>query len=185
MNYNIGVYGDSIAFGYGNNNHSWFEMLSKESDVKNINMAQNGATILDIFNKIRIEKNSFSTLYIAIGINDLLYKGNNYIKRDFNQLIKIYEEIINIAKQKSKKIIIQSVLPVRENLFPNQDWLNEPKYAFNQNIEDFNNKLKKLADNNGVTYINTYDCFCDLSLYIDAVHLNQKGQETLYKALFF
>ena len=43
MNYNIGVYGDSIAFGYGNNNHSWFEMLSKESDEKNINLAQNGA----------------------------------------------------------------------------------------------------------------------------------------------
>ena len=27
MNYKFGVYGDSIVFGYGNNNQSWFDIL--------------------------------------------------------------------------------------------------------------------------------------------------------------
>jgi hypothetical protein len=40
LDYQYGVYGDSIAFGYGNNNQSWFDINYK--GLKSIKLAQNG-----------------------------------------------------------------------------------------------------------------------------------------------
>lgn len=39
MNYKFGVYGDSIAFGYGNNNQSWFDELYLGNEA--LKLAQN------------------------------------------------------------------------------------------------------------------------------------------------
>ena len=49
MNYKFGVYGDSIAFGYGNNNQSWFDELYLGSNA--LKLAQNGEKIEDVFNE--------------------------------------------------------------------------------------------------------------------------------------
>ena len=43
MNYKFGVYGDSIAFGYGNNNQSWFDELYLGNEA--LKLAQNGEKI--------------------------------------------------------------------------------------------------------------------------------------------
>ena len=45
MNYKFGVYGDSIAFGYCNNNQSWFDEIYLENEA--LKLAQNGEKIKD------------------------------------------------------------------------------------------------------------------------------------------
>ena len=55
MNYRFGVYGDSIAFGYGNNNHSWFDELYFANEA--LKLAQNGEKIEDVLNKIKQDNN--------------------------------------------------------------------------------------------------------------------------------
>ena len=50
MEYALGVYGDSIAFGYGNEDGSWFDKL--EGFSSKIKMAQNGEIINNVLLKI-------------------------------------------------------------------------------------------------------------------------------------
>ena len=180
MNYEISVYGDSIAFGYGSSNKGWFDALS---GFKNkIKQAQNGETVSNILEKIQKEDNTYDTLIIAVGINDLLQESRK--AEDFVnlKLMTQYNQILEIAKTKAIKVIIQSVLPVIEKRFPNQSWLDTPQYAFNKTIETFNRMLQYLAKEQGASYIDAYTEFKTSELqdlYVDAVHLNTKGQDKL------
>ena len=91
---------------------------------------------------------------------------------------------MKVAKTKASNIIVQSVLPVREELFPYQDWLDEDKWGFNSDIEIFNQKLAELCETHQIKYLDVYTSFCSLDLskiYIDAVHLNKQGQSELAK----
>jgi len=180
LNYKFGVYGDSIAFGYGNNNQSWFDIVSLGS--KAIKLAQNGETICDVLKKIKLDNNCYEVLYVAVGVNDLLVSFLESGKIDFSFLMRKYEEVLKIALIKSKKVIVQSLLPVREELFPNQDWLDDDKWCYNLDIKEFNRRLCLLCDKLKVQYKDVYSKFCTKnleSIYIDAVHLNKIGQEEL------
>lgn len=180
MTYKFGVYGDSIAFGYGNDNQSWFDLISVNS--KSIKFAQNGETIGNVLEKIKKDTNTYDTLYFAVGVNDLLLSSPKTNQTAFSNLITQYEEILKIAKLKAKKIIVQSILPIREKLFPNQEWLDTPKWCFNTDIIKFNKQLNELCIKSQFEYFDLYSEFSSENLadiYIDAVHLNKFGQERL------
>ena len=180
MNYKIAVYGDSIAFGYGNNNQSWFDEFCFGRNA--LKLAQNGEKIENILRKIKQDNNSYVTLIFAAGINDLLSKTPKPNQIDIGSFINQYEEVLKIAQAKASKIVVQSVLPVREELFPKQDWLDEYKWAFNSDIELFNQQLSKLCKKYQIQYADTYTKFYSLNLsdvYSDAVHLNNFGQHEL------
>ena len=182
MNYKFGVYGDSIAFGYGNNNQSWFDELYLGNEA--LKLAQNGEKIEDVLSKIKQDNNHYDTLFMAVGINDLLLTSPQSNQIAIPELISKYKEILEIAQNKSLKVVVQSVLPAREELFPNQAWLDEDKWAFNLDIETFNQKLAELCETHQIKYLDVYTSFCSLDLskiYIDAVHLNKVGQQELAK----
>ncbi len=180
MEYEISVYGDSIAFGYGSNNKSWFDALS---GFKNkIKYAQNGETVSNVLEKIQKDDNICNTMIIAVGINDLLQESRKAEEFVNLKLMTQYNQILEVAKTKADKVIIQSVLPVIEKRFPNQPWLDTPQYAFNKTIETFNRMLQYLAKEQGIAYIDAYTEFkaSELQdLYVDAAHLNAKGQDKL------
>jgi lysophospholipase L1-like esterase len=180
MNYKFGVYGDSIAFGYGNNNQSWFDELYLGSNA--LKLAQNGEKIEDVLSKIKQDNNHYDTLFFAVGINDLLSTSPQSNQIAISELIGKYKEILEIAKNKASRIVVQSVLPVREELFPNQVWLDEDKWAFNSDIELFNQKLAELCETHQIEYLDAYTNFSSLDLskiYMDAVHLNKLGQSEM------
>ena len=180
MNYRFAVYGDSIAFGYGNNNQSWFDEIYLENE--DLKLAQNGEKIEDVLSKIKQDNNHYDTLFFAVGINDLLSTSPQSNQIAISELIGKYKEIFEIAKNKASRIVVQSVLPVREELFPNQVWLDEDKWGFNADVETFNQKLAKLCETHQIKYLDAYMSFCllDLSkIYMDAVHLNKVGQQEL------
>ena len=180
MNYKFGVYGDSIAFGYGNNNTSWFDELYSETQA--IKLAQNGEQIEDVLRKMKKDINGYDTLILAVGINNLLSKTPKSNQINIHNLIHQYEEVLKVAQIKASNVVVQSVLPVMEELFPSQNWLNEDKWAFNADVESFNQKLVELCKKYQAKYIDSYTKFCSENLsdfYIDAVHLNKLGQEKL------
>ena len=182
MNYKFGVYGDSIAFGYGNNNQSWFDELYLGSNA--LKLAQNGEKIEDVLSKIKQDNNHYDTLFLAVGINNLLSEALKPNQIDISCLINQYEEVLKVAKRKSSNIVVQSVLPVREELFPNQDWLDDDKWGFNADVETFNLKLAELCETHQIKYLNAYASFCSLDLskiYMDAVHLNKLGQSEMVR----
>ena len=180
MNYKFGVYGDSIAFGYGNNSQSWFDELYLRNEA--LKLAQNGEKIADVLCKIKQDNNYYGTLIFAVGINDLLSKTPKPDQIDISSLINQYEKILKTAKTKASNIIVQSVLPVREELFPNQDWLDDDKWGFNADVETFNQKLAELCEKHQIKYLDAYTNFSSLDLskiYMDAVHLNKLGQSEM------
>ncbi|MBE6444724.1 MAG: hypothetical protein E7019_01505 [Alphaproteobacteria bacterium] len=180
MNYKFGVYGDSIAFGYGNNNQSWFDELYLGNEA--LKLAQNGEQIEGVLRKIKQDDNHYDTLFLAVGINNLLSVTPKPNQIDISSLINQYEEVLKVAKTKASNIIVQSVLPAREELFPNQAWLDEDKWGFNADVETFNQKLAELCEKHQIKYLNAYTNFSSLDLskiYMDAVHLNKQGQSEL------
>lgn len=177
-----GVYGDSIAFGYGNNNHSWFDSLAENKTA--LKRAQNGAKIADVAVALANDKNHYQTLFIAVGINDLLQPEDVPANNDIVGAWSCYETLLEKAAYLTDRLIVQSVLPVRENLFPKQEWLTKPMWAFNENIRNFNVGLQKLAFLSGASFIDAYADFNKGFLswyYTDAVHLNASGQDKLFR----
>jgi lysophospholipase L1-like esterase len=147
-----------------------------------LKLAQNGEKIADVLCKIKQDNNHYDTLFFAVGINDLLSKTPKPDQIDISSLINQYEEVLKVAKTKASNIIVQSVLPVREELFPNQDWIDENKWGFNADVETFNQKLVELCETHQIKYLDAYTNFSSLDLskiYMDAVHLNKQGQSEL------
>ena len=151
-------------------------------------LAQNGEKIEDVLSKIKQDNNHYDTLFFAVGINDLLSGIPKPNQIDISSLINQYEEVLKVAQTNASNIIVQSVLPVREELFPNQDWLDEDKWGFNADVETFNQKLAKLCETHQIKYLDAYTNFSSLDLskiYMDAVHLNKEGQQELAKVYSF
>ncbi len=182
MKYAIGVYGDSISFGYGNNDTSWFDRLSGFDNK--LKLSQNGETICNVLNKISFHTNSYQTLIIAVGINDFFQDSPLIDTSTITDKIAQYEQILKIAKKISSKIVVQSLLPVIEDRFPNQKYLDEPKWLFNINAIEFNKLLLPLARKYNAQFIDSFKIFNqkDLTeLYFDGVHPNKYGQDLLLK----
>lgn len=182
MKYSIGVYGDSISFGYGNNDISWFDLLT---GFKNkLKLSQNGETINNVLTKISEDDNTYETLIIAVGVNNFLQISPVADDSQMQNSMLMYENILKIALQKSDKVVLQNLLPVIENKFPNQKYLDDPKYIFNCNIISFNKFLERLSVKYGVMLIDAYTFFNKNhldELYFDGVHPNEQGQILLLK----
>ena len=177
MSERILVLGDSISFGYGNQDNSWFDML--ETTAFKEKKAFNGALIEDVYATSITIDGKYDKIHIAVGINDLLFTNEKDIKLD--DLLQSYKKLLNVLMNKADNVYILSVLPVIEAYFPEQDWLCSEMWAKNEIIEKFN-QLLRLKFNERCVFIDTYSVFQALNLknyYIDAVHPNKIGQEKL------
>ena len=180
MEYALGVYGDSIAFGYGNEDGSWFDKL--EGFSSKIKMAQNGEIINNVLLKISADSNTYQTLILAVGINNFLNTSPINDNPKVEEKILEYEEVLKIAKTKAKHIVVQSVLPVIESKFPNQAYLDDPRWVFNANAIAFNKMLKPLAQKYGAQFVDAFSVFNAKNLedvYFDGIHPNVTGQNLL------
>lgn len=108
-------------------------------------------------------------VYILVGINDI---AENV---DQAQYEKNIEKIIQSFEKVSTKVIVQSILPVNNQDFPNK--------ISNETIDQFNVGLKKLALKHGLEYVDLNPHFKDADgqlkkeLTIDGVHLSGKGYD--------
>jgi len=111
-------------------------------------------------------------IFIQIGINDLASQMNT------SEISRTYQIIVDSIRSASPetRIYIQSVLPTEA-------------YVKNDSVIILNEKIKKLADDNSLTFINLYDKFLDgngsldMQLSYDGVHLNGKGYLVWKEAL--
>lgn len=156
--------GDSLTDGC-----EWNELLSN-NNIKNRGL--NGDSTQGVLNRLnQITKSKPQKVFIMIGINDLL--GNI----ETNIVLDNYQKIIQTIKTDSPKtkIYLESILPMNFEL----DKTKRP--ITNQNISDFNNKLKDFSDNSTIFYIDLYSKFLDSSnqldkqYTLDGIHLNGQG----------
>ncbi|WP_051669203.1 GDSL-type esterase/lipase family protein [Carnobacterium jeotgali] len=145
----------------------WME-LTQNTNIKNRGIDSD--SVAGVLNRIStIVKGQPKVVYINIGINDL-YRGY-----DIESVLADYKKIINEIKNESPKtgIYIQSLLPVN-----NTDY-NHPMN--NEDVQSFNAKIEKIANEEDVTYVNIYSQFANENneLYKeytkDGVHLSGEG----------
>lgn len=156
--------GDSLTDGC-----EWSELLSNPN-IKNRGI--NGDSTIGVLNRLnQITKNKPQKIFIMIGINDLL------ANIEPNIVLDNYQKIIQTIKSDSPntKIYVESILPMNFEI----DKTKRP--ITNQNISDFNNKLKDFSNNSNIFYIDLYSKFLDSSnqldkqYTLDGIHLNGQG----------
>lgn len=107
--------------------------------------------------------------YLMIGVNDIRYKTD---AKNFESRVN---EIIDSFEGKETRLFIQSILPVNNGLFGNE--------VTNEKVNQFNDILRRIADENGIEYIDLHSSFTDKSgqldkeFTVDGLHLNGKGYE--------
>ncbi|WP_438296613.1 GDSL-type esterase/lipase family protein [Sporosarcina sp. FA15] len=113
--------------------------------------------------------------YLMIGVNDIRYsKGSKNFEKHITAIVKSFEG-------ESSKLIIQSVLPVNNELFGNE--------VSNKKVKQFNEVLQRIAEENGIEYIDLHSSFVDKNgqldekFTIDGIHLNGEGYKIWMDAL--
>lgn len=167
---NIIFFGDSITEGY---------RLDKYFPKKNVvNKGISGNRTTDLVNRIDkdvYEYNPSKTL-ILIGINDLAMETE---KEDILENIQLIINGLQINR-KNSEIYVESVYPV------NKDLIIEKNTSFaytldNVKVMNLNNDLKKMCEENDITYIDVYSKLIDdnnnlkSNYTYDGVHLTDLG----------
>ena len=192
----------------GNNN-----VVDKKDNVKKNNKIDDNYLLVGDYNIDKINFEDFDLDYhyvkstnkglttrkLVDNMNDYVYKYNPSIvflqvgiydlndKTDIKDIISNYEEIIdNIRKNRSyADICVESLIPInRDSEDFDGDFFNDE--LNNDDIKEFNLKLKTLAEEKKVTYIDLYsmlesDGKLDEDYSDDGIHLNDDGYRQMLK----
>ncbi|AMQ07712.1 lysophospholipase [Sporosarcina psychrophila] len=129
-----------------------------------------------VLNRIKeVVNRSPKEAYLMIGVNDIRYsKGSENFEKHITAIVKSFEG-------ESSKLFIQSILPVNNELFGNE--------ISNEKVKQFNEVLQRIAEENGIEYIDLHSSFVDKNgqldekFTIDGIHLNGEGYKIWIDAL--
>ena len=143
----------------------WIELLE---NPKIRNRGISGDTTNRILERLdTIVNGKPNKIFLTIGINDFINES-----RSSDYILGKYKKILSIIRTQSPatKVIVQSVLPVNNNIL--RYWYS------NQNIINFNSRLEELAQEFNYQYINTFSKLSDSQNQLDeryttdGLHLN-------------
>ena len=134
--------------------------------VKNRGVTGNRAC--HILSRLKTMQGPFKKIFIEAGTNDLWYPEQEFY-HDFT-------EVINLSRQKSKEVYIQSVLPVSDSV-GKQDVVNR-----------FNAWIRRKCDSLNIEFIDlesnlTRNGMLDKGLSYDGIHLNGRGYQRWNKLI--
>jgi lysophospholipase L1-like esterase len=142
-----------------------------------INQSISGEKTKGLLDRLNlIEKNKIESVFVMIGINDLIWGKSD------DEIINNYKEIVRQLKAKhpNTQIVVQSILPHGGE---NSTWESRDKLLAldGDRIVALNTRLKKIADDNDAYYLDLYPIFVTgdgqlrPDLTTDGLHLNREG----------
>ncbi len=196
--YGILAFGDSITFGRGVvPSTGWANRLKEYFESKDFynvlyNLGIPGDSSTDLLKRFEIEAESRIKYYfpdnkfvilIAIGTNDSRGLGSpdniQINPKDYENNVC---EMVDIAKNQTKEVILIGLPPVDESLMP-----FENTYFSNKTIEQFNDILQKIAEENSLLFCDIYSEFTKQENYpkllVDGVHPNAEGYKIMYEII--
>lgn len=167
---NIIFFGDSIIQGYDVN-----KFFPKRNVINKGVSGNKTEDLIERINKDVYEYNP-SKVFILIGVNDMCHGI------DKEDIILNIQTIINGIKinRSGARIYIESIYPINNKKLKDE----KLEYAYdlkNSDIIDMNKKIKKLAEENQIVFVDVYDDLTDSKgdlkeLYTkDGLHLNNLG----------
>ncbi len=145
-------------------------------DKNIVNQGINGDTTYGVLNRVdNLVRLKPEKVFIMIGINDIA-KG-----LDTEKLLENYKDILSEIKSGSPdtEIYVQSILPINQKIAEQYYPLKDG----NKIISNINDKIKKIAADQNVIYLDLYPNFLnsdgdlDSSFTLDGLHLNEKGYQ--------
>jgi lysophospholipase L1-like esterase len=159
---------DKIFVGDSITDHGEFQQHFPDEVVLNRGIVDDDTK--GVLNRIdEVIKRNPKEVYIMIGINDI---GN---KTELDEYKKNMEEIVQNFDGTSIKVTIQSILPINNQAFKNE--------LSNKRVMDFNQVLKKIAEENEIQYIDLNPVFQDSNgqlrkeYTVDGIHLSGNGYD--------
>ena len=194
MNNNYIIIGDSLTYGIGDyETIGWASMFKKyvvsldDSKVctNYVHIAAfPGATSTMILSKLNgiidtFKNNEFNNVVIlSIGVNDTQeYNGSNKVSlEDFERNINNIIYHVNIQ---GAKLIILGLARIKSN---DKFFWKPSKFYSNETLEKYDEVLKRVCEEKGVTYIKTSDVLSQDD-YIDGLHPNHEGHQKTYERI--
>lgn len=151
-----------------------------------LNKGISGDTTIGILKRLDddVYKYQPAKVFLLIGINDI---GRNY--KNENTIQNIEEIIINIKENcPNTEIYLQSIYPINNT---NDKKIYKAFFEFrnNKDVIYINNKIKDIAENNKITYIDVYSHLLDnennlkLSYTKEGLHLTKDGYDEAFKII--
>jgi len=186
----IAALGDSITNGYWDETFAgWFGRLSAKLSAEHpeafgfYNLAQDGDRVCDAFHRLGAElltRYEVDMLLIAIGVNDLICGPDSDSPTDLSRHLRneYWNRILDIAQKNVKHIVVLDILPIREELMPNQDTDGTHIWWHNKDITEYNELISKICAARKIPLIRRHLTWAarDLSkFYADDAHPNGAG----------
>lgn len=162
-----------------------FDLDEYELDYHYVKSTNKNLTTFKLIDNIDdyVYKYNPSVVFLQVGINDL----ND--KTSIKEIVENYEKIIDLIKEKRSyaDICIESLIPINKDAKDfDDDFFN--KDLDNDDIEELNSKLKILASEKDVVYIDLYsllekDRKLDEEYTSNGIYLNDDGYRQVLKMI--
>lgn len=182
----VPVVDDNYVF-LGDSITDWYDLDKYFEGLPVVNSGVSGYStnnILNNMNKMVYQYNP-SKVFILIGINDL------ELKVDDDVVVNNIRKIIQGIKKNRRyaKIYVESIYPINNSDDDKIEGSIINGNRKNSDIIDINNKLVKLAEEEGVTYIDLHKELVDdngllkIEYTVDGLHLSSEGYEKVTEVL--
>lgn len=190
------VFGDSIVYGaWDPTGGGWVNRLRQHLEQKVVssddvihrvfNLGVSGETSLDVLKHDpseivnRTKSDHQLVVIFGVGTNDSARVKDLSPQIAPDEYMKNMAKLITLAKHKEAIVICLSLLGVNESLVAPAPWHTEIFYR-QKYIEEYNNLLRRVTDEQRVSYLDFGDTFTrDVSLFDDGVHPNSKGHQVI------
>ena len=162
-----------------------FDLDEYELDYHYVKSTNKNLTTFKLIDNIDdyVYKYNPSVVFLQVGINDLNEK------KSIKEIVENYEKIIDLIKEKRSyaDICIESLIPINKDAKDfDDDFFN--KDLDNDDIEELNSKLKILASEKDVVYIDLYsllekDRKLDVEYTSNGIYLNDDGYRQVLKMI--
>ncbi|MBU1557480.1 hypothetical protein KKC45_00790 [Patescibacteria group bacterium] len=181
----IYIFGDSLVYGQGDTQPGgWVNRLQEKlgTDYGLRNFGVPGDTSKDLLNRIENQLGSSrpNLIIISIGANDTQYSENpNETLISQDQFKKNLEEILQISRNHSAKIIFVGIPQMNDSITTNWHYL----HFCNKDILKFNKEIKKFCKENDLQFVDIFGITKpeDLS---DGAHPNSSGYEKIMEKIY-
>ena len=182
----VPVVDDNYVF-LGDSITDWYDLDKYFEGLPVVNSGVSGystSNILNNMNKMVYQYNP-SKVFILIGINDLELKVDDDVV--VNNIRKIVQGIKK--NRRYAKIYVESIYPINNSDDDKIEGSIINGNRKNSDIIDINNKLVKLAEEEGVTYIDLHKELVDdngllkIEYTVDGLHLSSEGYEKVTEVL--
>jgi len=183
----ICVFGDSIAYGYGDTekggwvNRLKIELFSKNKFTEVLDVSVPGDTsrrLLDRFAR-EVSVRRADIVIFAIGINDSQYRSTpeNFLvpMAEFEQNLR---KLVSQARQFTQKIVLVGLSPVDEAKTRPIFTVTRTHYT-NQNAAKYDAVVQKVAQGEGLPYVSVFGLLATADLP-DGLHIAASGHAKIY-----